>query len=116
MNGLWFIPAIMSLFGGIGEYKAGKEMEKLADQQSLLAEENAVLEKRELDENVRRQEVRDKRVRSSARASAAASGARISGSVAGSLDYLSAEQSRQLDWQKEAGKSRIKINKQSVDL
>lgn len=113
MGALWFIPAIMSIFGGIGEYKAGKKMDKLADQQALLAEENAVLEKRELDENVRRQEQRDKRVRGSATAKAAASGARLEGSVGDYLGYLESEQGTQLDWMKTAGESRVRINKQS---
>ncbi len=116
MNALWFIPAIMSVFGGVGEYKAGKDMEKLAAQQSLLAEENALLEKRELDENVRRQQVRDKRVRGTALAKAAASGARLEGSVGGYLGYLDSEQGRQLDWMKQAGHSRIQMNKAASQL
>ena len=116
MNELWFIPAIMSIFGGINDYKAGKELEGVARQQELQAEENAVLEQKELDENIRRQKIQDDRVKASAISKAAASGARIEGSTSQYIDYIGEEQGRQLDWMADAGTSRIRLNKQSALL
>jgi len=116
MNPLWFIPAIMSVFGGVQDYKAGKEMESLAREQELMAEENAALEQRELDENVRRQENRDALVRGSAAAKAGASGRRVEGSLSDYLGYISDEQGRQVDWMETAGASRIRLNRQSANL
>lgn len=113
MNPLWFIPAVMSVFGGVADYNSGKEMEGLAKQQELLAEENAILEKRELDESVRRQEKKDAQVRGAALAKSAASGARVEGSVSDYLEYIDDEQVRELDWMKTAGASRIRLNKQA---
>ncbi len=114
MNPLWFIPAIMSVFGGVQDYKAGKQMESLAREQELLAEENAALEQRELDENVRRQNNRDAQLRGSAAAKAAASGQRVEGSLSDYLSYIENEQSREIDWMQAAGASRIRLNKQAA--
>lgn len=113
MNSLWFIPAIMSVFGGMGEYNAGKDMIQLGRQQELQTEENALLEKRELEESVRRQEIKDKQALGSARAKMAASGARLEGSVGGYLDFIEDEQSLELKWMKTAGESRIRLNRQA---
>lgn len=115
MNPLWFIPAIMSVFGGVQDYQAGKDMESLARQQELMAEENAMLEQKELDENVRRQNLRDAQVRGSAQAKAAASGQRVEGSLSNYLDFIDEEQSREIDWMKTAGASRIRLNKQAAN-
>ena len=105
-----YVPAITSIFGGLLGYGEGKQNERLAREQKKLAEQNALLEARELQEQVRRQIEEDARIRSAALARAAASGAKISGSVAFYLDYMETEQNRQLDWLKTAGASRIRLN------
>ena len=109
----WYFPAVMSVIGGIQGYSAGQEMQELADEQERLAEQNALLERRELREQVRRQAAEDRRVRSAALARAAASGARIEGSVADYLTHMEEEQTRQLNWLQEAGASRIRLNLQA---
>ena len=106
----WLIPAALSVFGAIQGYEAGKDMEKQADEMDRLAEKNALLKRRELTEQVRRQAEEDKRLRSAALARAAASGARVTGSVADYLDYMEDEQARQLDWLRTAGASRIRLD------
>ena len=106
----WMIPAAASLFGGLQGMKAGKAQKRLAKEQILLAEQNAVLQQRELDEQVRRQEAQDKKIRSSALARSAASGARVEWSVSGYLEYMEDEQAQQLDWMKTAGASRIRLD------
>lgn len=106
----WYAPAVMSVLGGIQGYNTGREMEELADEQERLAERNALLERRELREQVRRQALEDQRIRSAALARAAASGARVEGSVADYLEYMADEQDRQLAWLQEAGASRIRLN------
>ncbi len=114
MNPLWFVPAILSVFGGVQDYEAGKEMQSLAREQELMAEENAALEQRELDENVRRQKNRDAQVRGSAAAKAAASGQRVEGTLSDYLSFIESEQGRELDWMESAGASRIRLNKQAA--
>lgn len=105
----WMVPAIMSVFGGIQGYGAGSDMQAQAGEMKKLAERNALLSRRELQEQVRRQSEEDYRVRSAALARAAASGARVSGSVADYLEYMGTEQSRQLEWLKTSGASRIRL-------
>lgn len=105
---MWFAVA-MSVFGAISGYQAGKRQEALGREQALLAEENAVLAKRELDEGIRRQEAEDARLQGKALARAASTGARLSGSLATNLAFLEEEQGRQLDWMKTAGASRIRL-------
>lgn len=110
----WVMVA-MSIFGAIQGYKAGKDMEDLAEEQALLADRNTVLAHQELNEQVRRQGDEDRRLRASARARAAASGAEMgSGSLATYLDYMEEEQGRQLDWMRTAGASRIRLENQSA--
>ncbi len=112
----WLIPALFSLAGGIAGMQAGREVEGLAAQQDLMAEENALLEQRELDESVRRQERDNRRLKGSALARAAASGAEISGTVKGYLDYFEGELDKDISWMKTAGASRIRLNLQSGKL
>lgn len=111
----WAVVA-MSVFGAIQGNRAGKQMESLAREQELLAEENAVFAQKELDEQVRRQGEEDKRLRSTARARAAASGARLEGTPADYLDYMEEEQGRQLDWMQTAGASKIRLDLQGDKL
>jgi hypothetical protein len=103
------IPMAISLIGSMKGMQAGEEMQDLAYQQGLIAEQNAVLEKRELQETVRRKEAEDRRLQGTALARAAGSGARVEGSVKGYLDYMDEESGRQLDWLKSAGASRIRL-------
>ena len=105
-----WLPMIMSIFGALQGASAGGDVMALGREQEKLAEKNALLEKRELQEQTRRQAAEDRRIRGTALARAAASGMRISGSVSASLDYLEEEQGRQLDWLKTAGASRIRLN------
>jgi len=106
-----YVPAVMSIFGGLLGYGSASENRRLAREQRIQAEQNSLLEARELREQVRRQAEQNLRLRSSALARAAASGAKIiTGSVAFYLDYMETEQDRQLDWLKTAGASRIRIN------
>lgn len=114
MNPLWFVPAVMSVFGGIGEYQSGKEMKKLAAEQELMAQENEQLERRELEEGLRRQRNANAQLRGAAQARAAASGARVEGSAQNYLDYLQTEQAREVNWMQDAGESRIRLNKQAA--
>jgi len=114
MNPLWFLPAVSSLFGAVSEYNASKDIKALAAEQELMAEENAVLEQRELDENLRRQRIQDAQVRGTALARAAASGRRIEGTLSDYLTTINNEQTRELDWAKTAGASRIRLNLQAA--
>lgn len=117
MNWWSMIPAVLSVFGGIQGYDAGKEMESLGKEQDLMAEENAILEKRELQEQVRRQDDEDRRLRASATARGAASGADVgSGSIAGYIGYMKEEQGRQMDWLKESGASAIRLRLQGAKM
>lgn len=109
-----WLPMAMSIFGGVVGYQGGREMEKLGRDQEKQAEENALFEKKELQEQVRRQEDEDQRLRSAALARGAASGATISGSIADYLGYMEDEQTRQLNWTKTAGASRIRLNLQAA--
>ncbi len=112
----WLIPALFSLAGGLAGMSSGREVEGLADQQDLMAEENALLEQRELDESVRRQERENKQLKGRALARSAASGARIEGSVGDYLEYFEGELDKDVDWMKTAGASRIRLNKQAGKL
>ncbi len=109
----WLFPAAMSIFGGIQGYNSAQQMKSLADEQAKLGERNALLARRELAEQVRRQTEEDRLLRSAALARAAASGVEISGSVASYLEYIETEQTRQLDWLKTAGASRIRLDLES---
>jgi len=113
MNPLWFIPMIMSVFGGIQEYKAGKEMDALAGEQERLAVENKRLEDEETAEKIRRQEIKDKQLLGSARARAAASGVELSGTVGGYLDFMDDTQGDEIAWMRKAGASRSRLNLQA---
>lgn len=116
MHFLAIASMVMSIFGAMQGYKAGKQQEELAAQQALLADRNTILAKKELNEQVRRQGDEDKRVRASARARAAASGAELSGSPLSYLNYMEEEQGRQLNWMKTAGASRIRLQNKSDKL
>lgn len=112
MNSMWLVPAFASLFGGVAGMKSGREMQRQSKEQILLAEQNAMLAQRELDEQVRRQKLRDRQVKGAAKARAAASGARLEGSVSDYLSYMDEELGRQLDWTKSAGASKIRLTLQ----
>lgn len=116
MNWWAAIPAVMSVFGAIEGYEAGKDMEALGKKQGLMAEENAVLAKRELQEQARRQSDDDRRLRASATARGAASGAELSGSIAGYIGYMEEEQGRQMTWLRESGASRIRLDLQGAKI
>ena len=105
----WFAAAA-SIFGSVLGYQGGKDQERLGRDQEKLAERDALLGKRELQEQVRRQSNEDARLRSSALARAAASGAEVtSGSIATFLTYQEEEQGRQLNWLKTSGASKIRL-------
>lgn len=104
----WVQLAIIA-YGAYKGYQAGKEREALAHEQSLLADRNMVLAKKELNEEVRRQSAEDKRLLGIARARAAASGAELSGTPLSYLNYMESEQGRELDWLKTSGASRIRL-------
>lgn len=109
----WLAPAIMSVFGAVQGYNAGREMESQARERERLAERNALLARRELAEQVRRQAEEDRRLRGAALARAAASGARLEGSVADYLQNMEDEHARQLRWLRTAGASRIRLQLES---
>lgn len=111
-----WLPIVMSIFGALEGASAGGDMMALGREQEKLAEKNALLDKRQLQEETRRQAAEDRRIRGSALARAAASGMKISGSVSASLEYLEEEQGRQLDWLKTAGASRIRLRLEAGKL
>lgn len=111
---LWFVAAAINLFGVVSQYNATKDIDQLARQQELLAEENAALEQRELDETIRRQRLQDVQVRGTALARASASGRRVEGSLQDYLTFIGTEQQRELDWTTSSGASRIQINLQTA--
>lgn len=114
---MWWIPAAISMFGGILGQQAGKSVESLGRDQQRLADENALLAKRELQEQVRRQDLEDRRLLASALARGAASGAVVaSGSIAAHLLFMETEQERQLNWMKTAGASKIRLQLQADKL
>ncbi len=113
MNPLWFLPMIMSVFGGIQQYKAGKEMENFAGEQERMAVENKRLADEETAEKVRRQDLKDKRLLGSARARAAASGVELAGTVSGYIDFMGETQSDELEWMKRAGASKSRLDLQA---
>lgn len=111
----WKIPAVLSIFGATSGYGAGQDVVGLGREQALMAEENRILAKRELQEMVRRQAAEDQRLRSAALAAGAASGAKVgSGSIATHLAYMEDEQGRQLNWLKTSGASRIRLEYQGA--
>lgn len=113
----WAIPAMLSVYGGMQQYSAGKEMEALAQQQRLLAEKNEVLETKQLEEEMRRQDIKDKQIAGAARARAAASGVEIThGSASDYLEFIHREQTTEMKWMKSAGESRIRLRKQYAML
>jgi hypothetical protein len=110
----WAIPAIMSIFGGILGYNAGKEQEAYGRKQEQLAEENAALGRRELEEQIRRQKMDDQRLRSSLLARQGASGAEIgSGTNLTNTEYMEDEQEREMNWLKTSGASKIRVQLKS---
>jgi hypothetical protein len=109
----WMIPAISSIFGAIQGVNAGREMESVGRQERLMAEQNAQLKRRDLQEQVRRQDNADRKIRGSAVARAAASGATLEGTPESQLAYLEEEQTRELDWMQSAGASRIQLGLQA---
>lgn len=113
-NYSWMFAAASSLFGVFSDLDASKEMKLLSQQQILIAEENALLERRELDEQIRRQKLKDTSVRGEALARTAASGKRVEGSAQDYLDFIETEQQTQLAWTETAGASRIRLNKQAA--
>jgi len=113
----WVLPAMLSVYGGMQQYSAGKEMESLAQQQRLLAEKNEVLETKQLEEEMRRQDIQDKQIAGLAKARAASSGVEIThGSASDYLDFIHREQTTEMKWMKSAGESRIRLRKQYAML
>lgn len=105
-----YFMAAMSIFSGFLGYQGGKDQERLGREQEELAERDALLGKRELQEQVRRQGNEDRRLSASALARAAASGAEVgSGSLDTELEYLKEEQGRQMNWLKTSGASKIRL-------
>lgn len=112
----WFIPAALSVLGGIQGYNAAEEAADLADERRAAAERQALLDARTLEEQTRRQAEQDYRVRSAALARAAASGAKVTGSVAEFLENMEDEQRRQLEWLQTAGANQIRLNLEGESL
>ncbi len=112
----YLFPAVMSIFGGIQGYNAAQELRSIAREEERLGERNALLARRELAEQIRRQTEEDRLIRSAALARAAASGAKVSGSVADYLDYMETEQNRQLEWLRTAGATRIRLELEAVRI
>ena len=106
----WWVPATLSLIGGVQGYNAAQEAEDLADERRAAAERQALLDARRLEEQSRRQAEEDYRLRSAALARAAASGATVEGSVADYLEHMEEEQRRQLEWLNTAGAMQIRLN------
>ncbi len=104
-----WIPVVLSIFGAIQGYQAGKVQEEAGKAEERLAEQNALFAKQELQETVRRQEAEDARLESKASARLAASGARFSGTASAYMGYLEEEHGRQLDWTKTSGASAIRL-------
>ncbi len=98
------------VFGAFGKRRAGKQMEALAKQQAMMAQQNAALERRELAESIRRQEFKNIQTSGSALSKASASGVTLEGSTQGYLDFMDTELAGQVDWMQAAGESRIKQN------
>ncbi len=109
----WLIPALLSVWGGIQQYKAGQDMENSAGQQERMAAENRQLEEQELTESIRRKEITDKRLRGKALSLAAASGAEVSGSAADYLEFINTTQSDEVNWMRKAGLSKARLNYQA---
>ena len=104
------IPALMSVFGAVLGYQGGSDQKDYARQQEQLAQKNAALGRRELEEQIRRQDMEDMRLRSSLLARQAASGAEVgSGSNLTTAEYMEEEQARELNWMETSGASRIRL-------
>ena len=101
------------VLGGLRKRRASKQMKAMGREQALMAQENAMLERRELSEQVRRTEAQNQLVGSTALTRAAASGVTMKGSAQDFLSYIEAEQTRQVDWMQEAGASKIRLNLQA---
>jgi len=108
------IPALMSVFGAVLGYGAGSDQKDYARQQEKVAEQNASLARRELEEQVRRQNAEDMRLRGSMLARQAASGAEVgSGTNLTNAEYMEEEQARELNWMRTSGASRIRLELES---
>lgn len=93
----------------VGQMEASKRAdEAAADEKALSIEEAAAIEA-ETAESVRRAKDKAAKVEGESRARAAGSGAEISGSIDISLDSMSEEHTRQIDWMGKAGASRARM-------
>jgi hypothetical protein len=111
------IPALMSVFGAVLGFNAGGDLKQTAYKQEQQAEQNALIGRRELAEQVRRQGMEDQRLRSSLLARQAASGAEVgSGSNLVQSEAMEDEQANQLNWLKTSGASKIRMQLQSDKL
>jgi len=109
----WLIPALLSIWGGVQQYKAGQDMKNAAGQQERLAYDNEQLEKQELEEGIRRQEIKNKQLRGKALSLAAASGVEVGGSAADYLDFINTTQTDEVNWMRKAGLSKARLNLQA---
>jgi hypothetical protein len=108
------IPALLSVFGAVLGFQGGSDQKDYARQQERLAQENAALGRRELEEQVRRQNAEDMRLRGSLLARQAASGAEVgSGTNLTNAEYMEEEQARELNWMRTSGASKIRLELES---
>ena len=107
------VAAVATIFGVGAQASANRKAEKRADEQAaaekvLAAEEAASIES-ETAESVRRAKDKAAKAEGTSRARAAASGVRLDGSLGLSLDSMSDEHTRQIEWMATAGASRARL-------
>lgn len=114
------VAAAATVFGTVTAVSASRKASKRAEQAALdekdLAAQEAAAIEAETTESVRRAKDKAARVEGESRARAAASGARLSGSLGISLDYMSEENARQIDWMGKAGASRARMALMGGDM
>lgn len=99
-----------------GQNKARQAANEAAEREKEMARQEAANIEAETEENVRRAKDAAAKAEGQSRARAAGSGAEISGSLDISLDSMSDEHSRQIDWMAKAGASKARMALMGGDM
>ena len=107
------VAAVASIFSTVvaisGASKARKAASQAAADEKEMAAQNAANIEAETAESVRRARDKAAKAEGESRARAAGSGAELTGSLSLSLDYMSEEHSRQIEWMAKAGAANARM-------
>ena len=107
------VAAVATVFGTAatihGQYQAGKAADRQAGAEQDMARQEAAAIEAETAESVRRARDQAEKAEGTSRARAAGSGATLTGSLDISLESMSEEHTRQIDWMATAGASKARM-------